>query len=178
VTDRPTRRLFFALWPPAALRRELARATRSVVRAAGGRPVPVANLHITLAFLGSVPADAVGTLKAVAGEVAAQPFDLALARVGFFPRARTLWLGPDSACLPLIQLQDGLWQVLAAAGWPRESRPFTPHLTLVRKAQAMPDGPRVKSVLWRVESFSLVESITHESGAVYQELASWPFTSA
>ena len=153
VTGRPTRRLFFALWPDGALRRELTRATRSVVRAAGGRPVPAANLHITLAFLGSVPADAVAGLKTLAGEVAAEPFDLALARVGFFPRARTLWLGPVSPCLALGRLEERLWQSLSAAGWTRESRPFTPHLTLVRKARAMPEAPAVKPVLWRVNSF-------------------------
>src|SRR5690606_10650260 len=47
-------RVFYALWPDEETRASLARATRHAVRRCGGRPIRRENLHITLAFLGSV----------------------------------------------------------------------------------------------------------------------------
>ncbi|HYL02781.1 MAG TPA: 2'-5' RNA ligase family protein, partial [Steroidobacteraceae bacterium] len=59
-----TRRLFFALWPDAAQRTVLAHAVRKAVRNCGGRPVPAESLHVTLAFLGSVPESRMAELGA------------------------------------------------------------------------------------------------------------------
>ena len=50
------RRLYFALWPDAALRATIARVAAGPAAVAGGRAVPAADLHVTLAFLGGVPA--------------------------------------------------------------------------------------------------------------------------
>jgi 2'-5' RNA ligase len=64
-------RLFFALWPEDTQREMLAHAVHEVVRASGGRPVPTHNLHITLAFLGSVPDGRIPELSSMARAVAA-----------------------------------------------------------------------------------------------------------
>ena len=49
-------RLFFALWPDEALRQQLA-VYPPMLKGCGGRLVVQDNLHITLAFLGSVDGD-------------------------------------------------------------------------------------------------------------------------
>src|SRR2546421_394268 len=67
----PTRRLFFALWPSEALQSAFTHATRKAVRACGGRPVPAHNLHVTLAFLGSVPERRIPELRLISDQVAA-----------------------------------------------------------------------------------------------------------
>ena len=54
----PARRLFFALWATAEERRALSAAAAAAVGTSGGRAVPEENLHVTLAFLGQVPASA------------------------------------------------------------------------------------------------------------------------
>src|SRR5205807_403857 len=72
-TREPTRRLFFALWPDAGQRAALVHATRKAVRSSGGRPVPEESLHVTLAFLGSVPERRVAELQAIARRVAEAP---------------------------------------------------------------------------------------------------------
>ncbi len=169
-----TLRLFFALWPDATLRRVLARSTRAWVRAAGGRPVPLDNLHLTLAFLGAVPAGQLDAVRSAGRGVASPSFELVLDRMGFFARARTLWLGPSAVSGELGMLEQTLWQGLTAAGWRRQERVFTPHLTLARKAHAVRDAKPVKPVVWPVTSFSLIESVTGKRGAVYRELARWP----
>ncbi|MDE2447406.1 MAG: hypothetical protein KGO22_00440, partial [Gammaproteobacteria bacterium] len=60
------------------MREAMAEAARKAVGASGGRPVPAANLHITLAFLGSVPTRRLAEL-AEAGRAAALWPPLALA---------------------------------------------------------------------------------------------------
>ena len=47
-------RLFFALWPDEGVRAELARWTRALHAACGGRTTRADKLHLTLAFLGEV----------------------------------------------------------------------------------------------------------------------------
>lgn len=60
-------RLFLALWPTAAMQSELADAARAVMESArGGREIPRESLHLTLAFLGSVPEASLPTLRKLA----------------------------------------------------------------------------------------------------------------
>ena len=49
-------RLFFALWPDEPARGRLAPLAAEVAAQASGKPVPIAKLHLTLAFLGEVDA--------------------------------------------------------------------------------------------------------------------------
>jgi 2'-5' RNA ligase len=165
--------LFFALWPDDRLRREISQATRAAVRAAGGRRVPAANFHITLVFLGNVAASRVPELKTLAATVRAEPFELVLGRVGFFPGPRALWLGLAEPCEALVSLQQALGEALRSAAWPLERRPFRPHLTLARKARDVTAGQSIEPLRWRVEGFALIHSITDARGAVYQQLERW-----
>ncbi len=92
----PTRRVFFALWPDAAQREALAHAIRKAVKSCGGRPVPPESLHVTLAFLGSVPESGVPELGSLAREVAeslpreAGPLRLRFDRLVHWKRAQIL----------------------------------------------------------------------------------------
>jgi len=94
------------------------------------------NLHVTLKFLGDtdeahVPAllDALGT--AAAGTAA---FEVAVRGLGAFPsplRARVVWAGLEEPPV-LGELAGRVDAALAALGVPRESRPFSAHVTLGR----------------------------------------------
>ena len=87
--DGPTRRLFFALWPDEGIREELDRVSRHAVRKRGKR-VRGENLHITLAFIGQVPADTASCLRQAAAEIRGQRFTLRLDRIGYWPRPRIM----------------------------------------------------------------------------------------
>jgi 2'-5' RNA ligase len=176
VTHERQLRLFFALWPHDHLRRRISQAARASVHAAGGRPVPRENLHITLAFLGNVAESRLGQLKSLAAEIHAESFQVVLGRLGFFGRARSLWLGPTGPCPELSSLQHGLSQALGGAGWRLETRRFTPHMTLARNARDVTDRHEFRPLPWRVENFSLIQSVTDQRGAVYTELAHWPLS--
>jgi len=107
VTDRferprePSRRLFFALWPDPGQQRAFAHAARKAVKASGGTPVPVSNIHLTLVFLGSVPERRIADLSAIASRLAAAfpqealPLQLEFERLEHWKRAQVLCAVPS-----------------------------------------------------------------------------------
>lgn len=98
----PVRRLFFALWPDEPMRQAMTQATRKAARASGGRPVPAHNLHITLAFLGSVLERRLGELAEIA-RAAALPADPASASAPAGPQSPAGERADTSgSCLELV----------------------------------------------------------------------------
>lgn len=162
----PTRRLFFALWPDDALRAELVKRLRSIPRRRG-KPVAVENLHITLAFLGSVDESMYRCVQFQASKIKTESFTMALSRLGFFPRPKVMWLGPQSCPPPLQCLVQVLNSNLSLCGHVPESRPFHAHLTLFRKALPVKSDVRIAPVQWSIDGFCLVESKTHSCGVEY-----------
>jgi 2'-5' RNA ligase len=168
----PRRRVFFALWPDAATRRAIVRATRDVVRHCGGRPTPDANLHATLAFLGPITAADLAKVLAAVPPPAA-PFDLVLDRLGLWERSQVLWVAPAETPEPLLRLEREVWDLLVELGFARERRAYLPHVTVARKAQAA--RGTVTPVHWPVDGIALVESKTGPRSPRYEVLKSWAF---
>jgi 2'-5' RNA ligase len=165
-------RLFFALWPDEAARERLAALAKRLAITGGGRPVPAANLHLTLAFLGDVADDRVENARKVASGLRGRSFQLVLDRTGTFRRAGVGWAGPTRIPPSLAGLQSALDGALRAAGFVLEERAFAVHLTLARKLdRPVPAMAIEPGVAWRVERFVLVES-ARESGR-YTEVAAW-----
>ncbi len=103
------------------------------------RWVPVENIHLTLKFLGDVSVNNVEMLKKImAGEAARHSgFEISVGELGAFPstrRPRVIWVKVE-APPALNNLQAGIENETARLGYPREERPFSPHLTLGRVAR-------------------------------------------
>jgi 2'-5' RNA ligase len=103
-----------------------------------GRSVKVAAepFHLTLKFLGDTDRNTVDHIVRTIADVAQQhtSFDVELARVDAFPRRErpsVIWVGL-SPIEPLIELAGDLESRLEPIGFPRESRPFQPHVTIAR----------------------------------------------
>ena len=171
--SRRNRRLFFALWPDERVRRELA-ALQTLLPQGEGRWVHGADLHMTLRFLGAVEPDRQGCVSQAADQVKGQPFELEITRLDYWARPRIAWAGPDETPAGLTGLVAGLAAGLESCGFPRESRPYRPHVTLVRKAP--PSGIiRLEHPLrWPVDSFALVESRPGGEPPWYQVVETWP----
>ncbi len=102
--------------------------------APNARWISADSLHITLKFIGEAPDHLVGDIGAALSSVRCQQLQLRFSGTGFFPNpnsARVFWIG--------IQSGDGLTQLaqmidtsLSGIGIPRESRSYSPHLTLAR----------------------------------------------
>jgi 2'-5' RNA ligase len=148
-------RLFLALWPDAAVRRALAARRDRFAWPAGAAPVADARLHLTLHFIGDVPATRVPGLRA-ALRVAASPFDLVLDRAEVWAGGLVV-LRPAAVPPPLAELQARLAAALQAAALPVERRPFRPHVTLARRAAGVA-RPALRPVHWAVTGYALVHS--------------------
>lgn len=157
------------------------------LRRAFGTPAPVKwvpahQFHLTLKFLGEVAPEAadraVGALQRAAGRQSA--FTVRLAGLGAFPgagRPSVLWAGVGGGAAELGALAEAVEGEMAQDGFPRERRPFSPHLTLGR----VREGSRVPAAIpqalaasagrafgeWRVVRVVLMRSELTPRGPVY-----------
>jgi 2'-5' RNA ligase len=153
-------RLFFALWPDADARARLAPLAAELAAAASGRTVPIAKVHLTLAFLGEVETARIAAAVEAARGVRLAPFAFALDRVGSFRGARVAWAGCASTPEPLAALAAALAGCLGAAGFALEDRPYAPHATLARRIAHPVAAAPIEPIPWAVDGFSLVRSET------------------
>jgi 2'-5' RNA ligase len=127
-------RLFVAVIPPRPVVLELRAALTTLPH---GDPAlrwcRPETWHVTLAFLGDVPEDALEDLKERLGRAAARntPMELALAGGGHFG-GRTLWTGVQGDRDRLGRLAESVNSVARRCHIKVDERPFRPHLTLAR----------------------------------------------
>lgn len=152
-----------------------------------GRPVPRENLHLTLAFLGDQPEDALEELHAELEMLRLPGPELAFGGLG--------WVGPGKAqslavevepVSELLTLQAEVARRARRLGMVLDRRPFRPHVTLVRFRRHVSPGeeaalhgflsspPVVTDAPCRAMSFSLQRSTLSGAGARYETLASYP----
>ena len=94
------------------------------------------SIHLTLKFLGEIRDEQSVEVCHITRDVTGRhkSFDIGVETVGSFGgrSARVLWVGAGQNCEELLQLQADLEKQLDAAGWPKEARKFSAHLTLCR----------------------------------------------
>jgi RNA 2',3'-cyclic 3'-phosphodiesterase len=139
---------------------------------ARGRVVPAGNLHVTLAFLGSRPAevrDAVATELAAAAAAAPRP----VLRVRAYRETRSVGMlvleDEDGRTAALAEDVHGRLERLGV--YRREARAWLPHLTVLR----FRERPRLRPSLPDLGAFSPSEAAVYHSvlrptGAQYEVL--------
>jgi RNA 2',3'-cyclic 3'-phosphodiesterase len=144
------------------------------------------NLHLTVKFLGNVAEDRIGAIAGALERAAAgvQPFDAELVGLGAFPsatRPRVVWAGVTQGASAMVELAGRVDSALAALGFAREERAFSPHVTLGRVreprrdpslAEALRGAAAVRFGRIRVTEASLMRSQLSPHGARYSQLAS------
>lgn len=170
----PAQRLFFALWPDEDVRRQLAEVAAEAGASHSGRVIPPNNLHITLVFLGALNNARRQCAEQVAASLRGERFTLVLDQLGYWPRPRIVWAGAGRLPAPLLGLVTLLQTGLTECGIPPETRPYQAHATLMRKVGRRPAALAVRnSIVWNVERFWLVESVSGDNGVLYRPLLSW-----
>jgi 2'-5' RNA ligase len=167
-------RIFFALWPPAAVRASLAATAAQLPLARPARLVPDYNLHLTLHFIGNVGRADADCMRQRARAVGGEAFELAIDRYGYFGGARVGWLGCTGTPDALFDLHQRLGQELRDCGYRPEAHAYRPHVTVARKLDRLPDAPPFEPLPWKVDNFVLVESRAAGNGARYEVVETYP----
>ncbi len=169
-------RAFIAADLSPVVREAVARVSAHLRQQLAGLPlrwVAPENMHLTLKFLGDVSARNLRLLeKMLAGEAAQhQAFEFGVGTLGAFPNIRhprVIWVGvrgPEA----LQRLHEGIEAAMARLGYPREQRPYQPHLTLARVVRNAPAEVirRVSRVL-RTEQVGYLGSVRVEAVHLYR----------
>ena len=142
------------------------------------------KLHLTVKFLGEIPADKLTQVIAAVENAAKEiePFSLVLENAGAFPprgAARVLWLGVKDESRNLSELQKRLEIETERIGFEREQRTFKPHLTIARlkepgKSRNLTDlhvQTEFPAVDFPVSEIVVYRSDLRPTGSVYTSLA-------
>ena len=167
-------RVFFALWPDDATARAMSQLAASMVPPQA-RKMRRDTLHLTLAFVGDVPVDALSAILRVGDQTAWPALRFDIDRIAHWPHNGIVWAGCTHTPPALAELAASLHAGLKAAGFALRERDFVAHVTLARKARALAVAePRVAPIQWRVRDGVLAASTRTASGAEYRVLRRWP----
>lgn len=166
-------RTFFALVPEESVRLQLLALARDVARRSRGRAISGEHVHLTLAFLGDVPVERVPELRAIGDRLPANGTALDFDTLGAWRASGVAWVAPSVLPPALLELHGALHAALAEAGFPMESRPFRPHVTLARRCVQPHPRSHCPAVHWPVRRLCLIGSELRAEGPRHSTLAEW-----
>jgi len=141
-----------------------------------GRPVPPANFHITLAFIGDLSSGPAERLCLATDEWLAgsrhSGGKITLDCTGYWPKPGIYWLGPREWPESLSQLAGKLRHLATASGARRDRNAFRPHVTLFRNCITAP-AVTDPAIGFKYTHFTLFESRQGKTGISYQPLQHW-----
>ena len=168
-------RLFIAIECPEEIKAELDRSMalirRSCVKGTFSRRE---NFHLTLIFLGQVPAARAAEIAAAMDACNLPPFPVTIGHMGRFRRREgdILWrqIAADDR---LLTLQSRLSALLREQGFSLEDRGFRPHLTMARRAVLRAGtglaelSAKMPELTYTAAGMTLMRSELSRSGPVY-----------
>jgi RNA 2',3'-cyclic 3'-phosphodiesterase len=138
------------------------------------------NLHFTIKFLGEVNDSDIKKVTDCMSNVAREysPFEIGLSDTGFFPsesNPKVVWIGVDGGEDTLLDLYQDMENCLEESGFDRESKTFSPHLTIGRvkkfKKVTVPDNLLdFEPVRFTVSSLAVMKSTLTPEGPIYEKI--------
>ncbi len=131
-------RLFVAIPVPGEISRQVAGAMDAFDSVRDRiKEVDPRQYHLTLNFLGDTAPHKAKKIADILHETLrdAGAFAVSFAGAGAFPgprRPKVLWVGVEKGAPEMTRLAGAIDNAMAELGYPRENRPFSPHLTLGR----------------------------------------------
>ena len=139
------------------------------------------NLHLTLKFLGEVPDAKISQVLEILRKAGSECscFTMALFETGCFPErggVRIVWAGLKEDTGVLANCATLLEDEYQSLGFEKESRAFSPHITIARvrknssprNLREIVSGLKPKRIEQHVTHLSLMRSVLQKSGASYE----------
>ncbi len=141
------------------------------------------NIHLTLKFLGEQDNKRIKAIKQIIDETAVNymAFSLELAGVGGFPTLeapRVIWMGIAMGDKETRAIAEELDEKISRLGIPKESRPFSSHITIGRVRSPLNRQTLVsaikncaieeKKLKFAVERITLYKSTLTSQGPIYE----------
>jgi len=147
------------------------------------------NIHLTLKFLGDVNPKIIIDVQNVLNEIASKSehFVTELTQLGAFPsihRPRILWAGLKDDNKNIVRLVTLLESKLGTIGFKKESKPFSPHITIGRirsprnlktLTQELADYSIPIDILQSIQKITLYKSTLTSSEPIYEVLKEFNF---
>lgn len=179
-------RSFFSVEPPPAAKLALVTALEhwDSLMLDSIRLVSSETLHMTVKFLGDIhPNRLESVTQAAERAVTGLPaINLMAGRIQTFPTHKTpriIFVQVSGQTERLNLLHRRLEEELFILGFPRDARPFSPHLTLgrIKQRQVAPlrFDESIPSIHWQVNKLTLMESALGHSGSTYTPISVIPF---
>lgn len=143
----------------------------------------LANIHLTLRFIGPTPEEEVPRINEALGGVISnrRDFSLRIEGTGVFPkkqRPRVLWMGVQGELDPLKGIVTEMNRALEELGYPPEEREYVPHITIGRiryPQKVTPDvsdflNSRYQSIVFDVQKVTFFQSDLVPGGPIYSVL--------
>jgi RNA 2',3'-cyclic 3'-phosphodiesterase len=166
-------RLFFALSPPQPVQADLAAAGAALSLVAPARPVPIENFHLTVAFVGEVPADSLGRLRRIGRERPAPAFAINFVAYEYWPKPQVVVAAARAIPEALQSLWDDLHRALAGDGFELRVKRLRPHVTLAHRVAADPRLPVFTPIAWVARDLCLIRSQSGADQPVYTVVDTW-----
>ncbi|QUJ67050.1 RNA 2',3'-cyclic phosphodiesterase [Photobacterium sp. GJ3] len=140
-----------------------------------GRVVPDANLHLTLAFLGQVTEAQQQQLIQATEQLTIPAFNVVFNFIRYWKRSRVIWMGAEQSPPALLQLAEQLGEIAEATGLPRDTRQYTPHITLKKNVRQRPVLDSLSPDFhFHFQRFGLYISEVDGPGVRYRLVNQWP----
>jgi 2'-5' RNA ligase len=184
--------LFIAIPIPEPVRDEIIRVQQELqplVPRTVARWAKSDQFHLTLRFLGDVPADGAEDLKLSVGAVCrnVRPLSLRAEGVGFFPNPRSprvIWAGINDGAARLLDLQRQIETAVDPFSPEPGEKNFTGHVTLGRLKNPRPADIRDLAAWaqslekrlfgeWTAHEIEIIRSELSPAGARYTSLAAF-----
>jgi RNA 2',3'-cyclic 3'-phosphodiesterase len=163
-------RLFFALWPDAAVARQFTALTSQFNFEQPARMVDPKNYHVTVAFVGEVATARLESLQQIGRSLQARAFSMRFEAIENWPQARAV----VAVVHEMPHALGDLWRGLRAAIGFESDMPFRAHVTLARNVPQAPVHAAMSTIIWRVANFSLIRSDTGGIESSYTVVDTWP----
>lgn len=119
-------------------------------------------MHLTLRFLGEIPASTVERVKEALGSLKFASFDVRFQGLGAFPnmkRINVVWVGMTQGQDQMGEIFRQLEPKLRQLGLPGDDKGFNPHLTIARVRSGLNRGPLADYVsTMREEEFGVMKA--------------------